>query len=43
MFTKDDLSRIDPRLPEDYDDKAKEFWDYVGARFSSLGGRLKRL
>ncbi len=43
MFTRDDLSRIDPRLPDDYDSKAKEFWDYVGARFSSLGGRLKRI
>lgn len=43
MFTREDLSRIDSRLPEDYDAKAKEFWDYVAVRFSSLGGRLKRL
>ena len=43
MFTKEDLSRIDSRLPEDYDAKAKEFWEYVGVRFSSLGGRLRSL
>lgn len=43
MFTKEDLSRIDPRIPEDYDAKATEFWDYVGARFSSLSGRLRKI
>ncbi len=43
MFTAQDLSAIDPRLPDDLDDKSTEFWGYVGERFSTIGGRLKRI
>jgi len=43
MFTKEDLSRMDPRLPEDYDEKAKEFWTYVDSRLSALGVRIKKI
>lgn len=43
MFTKEDLSRMDPRLPEDYDEKAKEFWTYVESRLSVLGVRIKKI
>ncbi len=43
MYTKEDLSRIDPRVPEDYDEKAEEFWQYVGERFSAISGRLKKI
>ncbi len=43
MFTKEDLSRMDPRLPEDYDEKAKEFWTYLDTRLSALGVRIKKI
>ena len=29
MFTKDDLSKINPNLPSDYEAKSEEFWTYV--------------
>jgi len=43
MFTKEDLLGMDPRLPEDYDEKAKEFWTYVDSRLSALGVRIKKI
>ena len=43
MFAREELSRIDPRLPEDYDDKSKEFWDYADARLKTISGRLKKI
>lgn len=43
MFTKEDLSRIDPRVPPDYEEKATEFWDYVNERVSAMSGRLKKI
>ena len=43
MFTREDLSRIDSRLPEDFDDKSEEFWGYVDERFKSISGRLKKI
>lgn len=43
MFTKEELIRIDSRTPEDYDQKAKEFWDYAKSRISAVGGRLKKV
>jgi hypothetical protein len=29
MFTRDDLSKINTKLPEDYEAKSEEFWNYV--------------
>ncbi len=29
MFTRDDLSKINPEIPEDYESKSEEFWNYV--------------
>jgi hypothetical protein len=43
MFAREELSRIDPRLPEDYEDKSREFWDYVDERFRTVSGRLKKI
>ncbi len=43
MFTREDLSRIDPRLPDDYDEKAREFWTYVDLRLSALGTKIKKV
>jgi len=43
MFTKKDLERIDARIPEDFDEKAREFWGYVEERLSAVSGRLKKV
>jgi hypothetical protein len=43
MFNKEDLERIDPRVPDDLDERSKEFWDYVGERFTAVSGRLKKI
>lgn len=32
MFMRDDLSKITPELPEDYDSKSGEFWNYVAEK-----------
>jgi hypothetical protein len=29
MFSKEDLLKINPEIPEDYDEKSTEFWSYV--------------
>ena len=34
---------MDPRLPDDYQDKSKEFWDYIDEKFGAVSGRLKKI
>ncbi len=36
MFTSEELSAINPKLPDDYAQKSKEFWDYIGEKLRSL-------
>jgi hypothetical protein len=43
MYTRQDLSQLDPRVPEDYEERSKEFWDYVDQRLSAISGRLKKV
>jgi len=43
LFAREELSRIDTRLPDDYEEKSKEFWDYVDERLKTASGRLKKI
>jgi hypothetical protein len=36
MFTSRELANVDEKLPEDFETKSKEFWDYVDVRLSVL-------
>lgn len=35
MFTRDDLSRINSKLPDDYETKSEEFWNYVSDKLKA--------
>jgi hypothetical protein len=35
MFAREELTRINPSVPEDYEKKSQEFWDYVAERLKS--------
>ena len=35
ILTKDDLTKISPNLPDDYEAKSREFWDYVDEKLKT--------
>jgi hypothetical protein len=35
MFSREDLIKLDPNLPEDYEEKSKQFWNYVSNRLGT--------
>ena len=35
MYSREELTRINPNIPEDYEKKSQEFWDYVTERLKS--------
>ncbi|HZW55572.1 MAG TPA: hypothetical protein VFF30_04720 [Nitrososphaerales archaeon] len=37
MFTEDELFKINPALPEDFEQRSKEFSDYVEEKFEHKG------
>ena len=43
MFTSTELLEIDPRLPDDLEDRRKEFWNYVSEKVLALGTRVKKI
>ena len=34
---------MDPRLPDDYEEKSKEFWNYIDDKFKTVSGKLKKI
>lgn len=40
MYARREFTNLCPALPEDFDARTREFWDYVGERLRALGDRV---
>ena len=43
MYTKDEFKKLTSEIPEDFDAKSKEFWDYVEEKLKPLFGRVRKV
>lgn len=43
MFTEQEMTRIDPRLPDDYHQRFNEFWKYVEERLYGARHKIRKI
>ncbi|MEM4246070.1 MAG: hypothetical protein QW390_02105, partial [Candidatus Bathyarchaeia archaeon] len=43
LYTPEEVQMIFPKTPQDYEEKAEEFWRYVDEKVSPFAGRVKRV